>query len=291
MNWIFQGNQGLRAGWSALIFLAIFLALAVGGVALAEKFVPMDERHPVPPVPAIVREGIQLLAVFAATWVMSRIERRPVLSYGFLDRRRIVRLLSGLAVGVAAMSILVASLSRSGFLVFDGRVLYGLAAWKYAGLWGAAFLTGAFFEEGLLRGYLQFTLTRGLNFWLAAVILSVLFGAMHGSNSGESPIGLVSAGGAGLMFCLSLWLTRSLWWAVGVHAGWNWASACLYGVPDSGLVTVGHLYAMHPVGKPIWSGGATGPEGSAYGLVVEAAITLGIWTMWRRNLPLDSEGI
>src|ERR1700745_2783677 len=33
--------------------------------------------------------------------------------------------------------------------------------------------------------------------------------------------------GAGLLFCLSLWLTKSLYWAVGLHAGWDWSQSYL----------------------------------------------------------------
>jgi hypothetical protein len=35
-----------------------------------------------------------------------------------------------------------------------------------------------------------------------------------------------------------------------------------------------HLFATHPVGKPILSGGATGPEGSIFVLAILAIISL-----------------
>ncbi len=126
------------------------------------------------------------------------------------------------------------------------------------------FIFTGIFEESLLRGYLQYTLTRGMGFWWGALLMSVLFGAIHGSNKGESPVGLFSAGAAGLVFCLSLWYTGSLWWAIGFHATWDWAQTFFYGTPDSGMVARGHLMSEHPVGPLLWSGGPTGPEGSLY---------------------------
>ncbi|WP_390905453.1 CPBP family glutamic-type intramembrane protease [Occallatibacter riparius] len=39
------------------------------------------------------------------------------------------------------------------------------------------------------------------------------------NNVGESLLGLVVAGVGGLIFCLSLWYTQSLWCAIGFHAG------------------------------------------------------------------------
>src|SRR5260370_39366543 len=150
----------------------------------------------------------------------------------------------------------------------------------------------ALVEESLPRGYLQYTLARGLTgfykwafkslpsrafgFWTAALVLSVLFGLGHGSNPGESPIGLLSAGLAGLVFVLSLWRTGSLWWAIGFHTSWDWAQSFLYGVADSGTMIQFHLIGTHPVGKPLLSGGATGPEGSVFILPILALIAVTI---------------
>src|SRR5208282_1390693 len=102
----------------------------------------------------------------------------------------------------------------------------------------------------------------------------ILFGLGHGKNPGESPIGLLGAGLVSLVFCFSLWRTGSLWWAIGFHASWDWAQSFLYGVADSGWMAEHHLLATHPVGKPILSGGATGPEGSIFVLVILGLITL-----------------
>ena len=124
------------------------------------------------------------------------------------------------------------------------------------------------------------THANALGFWTAAVILSFFFGYGHRTNPGESPLGLLSAGVAGFLFCFSLWRTGSLWWAIGFHASWDWAQSFLYGVADSGLTSQGRLYATHVVGAPYLSGGLTGPEGSLFLLpvmlagVVIVAITL-----------------
>ena len=101
-----------------------------------------------------------------------------------------------------------------------------------------------------------------------------LFGLGRGSNPGESPIGLPSAGLASMVFCFSLWRTGSLWWAIGFHTSWDWGQSFLYGVADSGLMVQHHLLATHPVGKPVLSGGMTGPEGSVFIVAVLALATL-----------------
>ena len=142
-------------------------------------------------------------------------------------------------------------------------------------------------EESLLRGYLQFTLARGVGFWWAAVLLSVAFALSHIHNGGESPSGLVVVALGGLVFCLSLWYTKSLWWAIGFHAGWDWGQSYLYGTADSGLLLQGHLLTSHPSGNPRWSGGATGPEGSLLILPILIAMALGMWLWWGGARPED----
>jgi hypothetical protein len=282
-RWVLFARNGIRAGWSALLFVAIFAALMFVAQAAMRPFVHMDKQHPIAPLTGMAVEGVQFLLVVIATWAMARLERRSVLSYGYIADRRLLRFLSGVVAGIVALSALVALLRWKGLLVFDGRLLSGAAAWKFAALWGVVFVLVGFTEESLLRGYLQQTLTRSIGFWWAALLLSIAFGGIHKTNPGESPIGLLSAVGAGLLFSMGLRFTGSLWWVVGLHAGWDWAQSFLYGVADSGLTTQGHLFATHPMGDPLWSGGTTGPEGSIFIVPLLLLMALGIWLVWGRK--------
>jgi hypothetical protein len=228
--------------------------------------------------------GHSCVVVLVATAIMAKIEKLPVLSYGFMGERRLSRFVLGIAGGIAALSALVLALKMSGFLIFDGQALHGKSAWSYGLQWGLAFLLTGLFEESLLRGYLQFTLTRGIGFWWAALLLSLGFGATHLANHGESPIGILSVIVIGLVLCLILWLTKSLYWAVGLHTGWDWAQSYIYGVPNSGQVASGHLFATHPSGGLLWSGGPTGPEGSIYVIPTMALIAVGLWIAWSQSV-------
>lgn len=66
----------------------------------------------------------------------------------------------------------------------------------------------------------------------------------------------------GILFSYALWRTGSLWWGIGMHMTWDWSQSFLYGVPDSGLLSIGRLFQTHPTGNPLLSGGPAGPEGS-----------------------------
>lgn len=280
---IFIGKNGVRSGWCVLLFIVIYLILNALATSAIGHFVELGPQGPLPPSVVFLQECSDLLVIFVAVWIMSRIEGRPLVSFGYSGDYKVVRLISGAACGLLGLSCLVAILWKEHLVVFSGVSLTGSAVWEYALAWGCIALLVGVFEESLLRGYLQYTLARGIGFWWAALFLSVAFALWHLSNGGESPLGLVVVGIGGLVFCLSLWYTKSLWWAIGFHAGWDWGQSYLYGTPDSGLVTKGHLLASHPAGNPLWSGGATGPEGSLLILPVLMAMALGMWFWWSTN--------
>lgn len=302
---IFIGTDGLRAGWSLLIFILI-LGLSLQGFGfiankmhlLNPKGAPVGE---IPPSFSFYGEALPFLLIFFATWIMAKIEKRPNSVYGLGGPRALPNFLAGLAWGVTCLSLLVFTLWKTGLLVFDSRLLFGAVAFRYGLIWFLGFLMVGFLEEYLTRGYVLFTLTRGLGgiyswlfktryskalgFWTAASLLSVLFGLGHKQNPGESPVGVVAAGLVGLVFSLSLWRTGSLWWAIGFHAAWDWAQSFLYGVADSGLMVQHHFLGTHPSGDPLMSGGATGPEGSIFVLPVLALVScIVVFTLPRASL-------
>jgi membrane protease YdiL (CAAX protease family) len=278
---IFVGSQGLRIVWSVLLFVAIYQVLHMAFSAVLSHFFA-EPTGAIPVTPALLQESLELLAAFLATWIMARIENRGVLSYGYTGNHRLARMVCGMIWGFLCLSVLVGILWRMGWLVFDRPSLTGFAAWKYALAWGLLFLIVGVFEESLLRGYLQYTLSRGIGFWWAALLLSVVFALWHMSNNGESTLGLLEVGLSGLYFCLTLWYTKSLWWAIGFHAGWDWGQSYFYGTPDSGLVMQGHLLSSHPAGNPLWSGGTAGPEGSLLITPLVIVMAAGMWVWWGR---------
>lgn len=130
---------------------------------------------------------------------------------------------------------------------------------KGNGIWGVYIMAAL----GLIPClWLHVTRRPGNGFWQAAWVTSSLFGFVHTGNNGENWIGIFSAASIGAVFCVSIRVTGSAWWAIGCHAGWDWAQTYFYGVADSGLVAKGHLLTTSPAGSVFWSGGTDGPEGS-----------------------------
>jgi membrane protease YdiL (CAAX protease family) len=158
----------------------------------------------------------------------------------------------------------------------------GLLLWKVhgEGAWGAYMLA----VGGLLPCFvLQMKKAPSSGFWNAAWVTSFLFGAGHTGNNGENWIGIFAAGAIGFVFCVSVYVTGSAWWAIGCHAAWDWGETYFYGTADSGLVAKGHLLTTTPAGPAFWSGGADGPEGSVLVLAVIALLLLAVLAFYGRG--------
>ncbi|MGD0481867.1 MAG: CPBP family intramembrane glutamic endopeptidase [Terracidiphilus sp.] len=323
LRWIFIGPQGLRAGWSVLVFFILLRYLSEGvGTVLFSAHLIGGSADDFSPGPVFFGEAGGLLALLIAVAIVGLIEGRRISAYNLTGPRRPQHFFFGLAAGFLALSALVGALAAGGWLHFGPVALSGTAIFRFGLLWGCIFLIGACYEEGMCRCYLLFTLTRGINywwalgacgylcarlamrhhlggnawgvyaailiglfpcyvlyrkaaprsgFWCAAWVTSAYFGYMHVSNPGETWIGIFAAAFIGFVFCVSVRLTGSAWWAIGCHAGWDWAETYFYGTADSGLNPQGCYLTSSPAGNPLWSGGAVGPEGS---LLVLGAILL-----------------
>jgi hypothetical protein len=321
LSWVFVGPQGLRSGWSVVIFSALaFIFLAA--LEMMTASVRPAEMGGITAWSELLEKLLETAAVMGAAWLVARMEQRKLTDFNLAGSRRIIHFLSGLAAGFAALSALVGAMAWGGWLHFGPVALSGAQVFSYAALWGAVFLLTGFFEEGTFRCYLQFTLTRGLNFWWALGIISLLcldlllsasdnavrgvfaitllgllpclllhvkkapgsgfwqaawvtstlFGFIHTGNNGENRIGIFAAGAIGFVFCVSVRVTGSAWWAIGCHAAWDWAETYFYGTADSGLPAQGHFLTTNPSGAVMWSGGTDGPEGSL--LVIPAILLL-----------------
>ena len=310
---LFFGDDGLRAGWSLLLFILLAALLVFGLSALARQthllVAPAPHSHaPATSAFVAVGESIGCIAFLLAALLMSRIEQRPFARYGLTSRRLLPDLLTGLSFGLLFLSGLVALLYVTHHLAFDAVLLHGSQIPVNGLEWLWAFFLVGLQEEFVTRGYIQYTVSRGiagltraldptfgpshaLSFWITALIFSVgFFTAGHLVNPGETAAGIAAVGLAGITFAFSLWRTGSLWWAIGFHTAWDWAQSFLFGVPDSGTIVANRLLATHPLGPSFLSGGSAGPEGSVFVLPTFLLVCLVIHlTLPRRSYPLTSD--
>jgi hypothetical protein len=319
---VFIGPYGLRAGWSLLIYIsllasivftvravhdhnkaqahqaAVAAARAAGKPDSAANPPQHDPNAPLPAFDALEQEGIAFVAIFLVSLLMAAIERRRFTAYGLGGQSSLGRFFVGALWGFAVLSLLVATLRVFHLVSFDAQLDHGWSIFGYGGALLVGFLFVGLVEEYLFRGYLQFTLTRGLvglgnlisrphgrsiAFWIATLITSGLFFLAHTGNNGEDKVGLLLVFLAGVVFVLALWRTGSLWWGIGFHMAWDWSQSFLYGVPDSGLIVQGRLFATHAIGNPMLSGGSVGPEGSV--LCIPILLLVIVVLLFTRSSP------
>lgn len=285
---IFIGSHGTRAGWGVLTFVA-FLILLVAATYGLLRVLPLPHFESggsvaMTPFNKGVVDAVLLLIVVLATSIMAKLEHRKLADYGFGLRKAVARFFSGAGWGFFFINLLVFVLFELRLVAFEYHPAPLSTTIGYGAQWFISmFFVGAF-EEALFRGYLQWTLGRGITFWGASLLLATLFGAVHSLNPDESHVGVISAAMGGLVFSLSIWYTRSLWWAVGFHTAWNWGMTFFYGTPNSGLLAVGHFLSVKPRGMTIMSGGAVGPEGSIFMLPILLLVSLVIYLTCRVKL-------
>jgi len=272
---IFWNERELRAGWRLAIYFLCFGTLAAGGIYAAVLLhLPQVSRTDPTAGGLFAQEAILMFAAFAAAAILSLLEGRPFGAYGLPGAVAFgVRFWQGAIWGIAMIAGMILLIRLLGGFSFGGLALHGSKLWSYAAVWGLVFLCVGFLEEFLFRGYTQFTLASGIEFWPAATMLSAVFGAFHLGNTGEDKVGALSVFAIGMFFCLTLRRTGNLWFAVGLHASFDWGETFLFSVPNSGIVVSGHLLNSSFHG-PVWlTGGTVGPEGSVMAFVVVAAAT------------------
>lgn len=267
------------------------LALWLGLGILAFELLPADAGG----LQLVAGAGASLVAVLAASLVvMESLEGIPVAALGIpVDRLAPRELGHGFLLGAGLIGLAVAAMALTGSVAWRPTGSVGAGTWLRVTLeFGSFLLVAAFFEELLLRGYPLQALAERFGGVVAIGVTSVIFALFHAANPGlggellRGPsmaeiLPLVNLGLAGVVLGLAYWRTYSLWFATGVHFGWNWLMGFAADLPVSGLEpgTPGYELFNTPGfeavvrGPELWTGGAFGPEG---GLAVTVVSVLGI---------------
>jgi hypothetical protein len=263
-NPVLFNDRGLRAGWRLVLYflLLTILSFAINPIIRFFHPAPIDQQSPSQVLPP---ETINFFLVFGCAWIMSRIERRSLGDYGLPVTEAFgKKFWLGMLLGLAEISLLIGLISAFGGYTFGSLALSSKGIVGYGLLHLVFFTMVGFFEEFAFRGYTQFTLGDGIGFWPAALVLSLGFGAVHLHNPGEGPVGAASVALVGIFFAFTLYRTGNLWYAVGLHASFDWGETYLFSVANSGTFMQGHLSNSVLHGAKWLTGGAVGPEGSVF---------------------------
>lgn len=218
------------------------------------------------------------LAVFG--WVRW-VEKRSLASAGLCGEQRLKKFLTGLAVGIAMMGVIVTAIALSGgYRVADLAPAFASpAALGWIALLLAGFIVQASVEEFVFRGWLFSTVMRRWNTTAAFILSSVAFTFVHFSPRTPLLV-LVMTFVFAIFACAWVRRSNSIWGVMGWHVGWNWFGGTGFDVPITGLDTglPALVVKLVPVG-PAWLNGAgEGPEGSVFTLALLTAA--GLILLW-----------
>lgn len=277
----------LRSGWRVLLFIVIYWLLTIALSAIARLGFAVAFRilgHGLGGYAEnVVFRFILLLPALGAGYVCARIlEGLPWRALGLSFHTGWLRdLLIGSAVGIASLTVAAAVAAAGGGLTFRFSGRGALLQVGQTLIFSAMlFVLAALAEEALFRGYPLQTLTRAKLVWLAVLLTSVPFAAVHLRNPNVAAgFTFINTSLAGVWLAVAYLRTRSLWFPLGVHWAWNWALGSLYGLPVSGITDLAPYPLLHGVDLgPAWlTGGSYGIEGGLACTVTLMVSTLFIW--------------
>ena len=257
----------------AMVVALVLLGLTLWATQWALYYAlpgPFDANALDPNVEAVVRGLAGVGAVFAVYKLLivrlGREKRDDLPMAGALGDTAL-----GLGAGLAIFSVVVGVAAVLGvYRVFGWGTLEGWLPFFMAGGVFAGFV-----EEVIFRGILFRWIEEFAGSWAALAVSSLLFGLAHWANPGATAFSSIAiAIEAGILLGGAYMLTRSLWLAIGIHAGWNLTQGLLFDVSVSGVEVDGVVEAGMK-GPDLLTGGAFGLEASVIALVVATAA--GVW--------------
>jgi membrane protease YdiL (CAAX protease family) len=263
---------------SLLVVVAVVMVVeaAVGRIVTGLWQIP--SHAPWTPRLLLGREALYFAIVLSVTLLLGLMQGRSLAIYGFPLRYAFGGgFWEGAAWGLGSCAAIYAVLAAVGCYTVRGFAVRGAEAVRFAGLWALAMLAVAVYEELYFRGFPLFTLSCGLGFWPAAILLSLYFGGLHYlGKPNETLLDLVNVALIGLFFCFTVRRTGDVWFGIGWHFSFNYGSLAVFGSPnsgnDGGKPLAGRLLEGVFTGPDWLTGGPTGAQASVVTLAVVAAL-------------------
>lgn len=273
-----NSHKRLRSGWRLIVFVGLFLLQATISSTLIETvfviFNASPEKTMTRAMGFVLSSLVLLFAAVLIGWICAKgFENLPFRSLGWSFVSGWWRDLSfGILFGTVFLLLTAGIAALGGGLKFTFNQTANLNLIGNTVLLSAVvFAFGAAGEEALFRGYAVQTLTRARLSWLAILLTSIFFAAVHADNPNANVFGLINTVLAGVWFVAAYLKTRSLWFPFGMHWAWNWTMAAILGLPVSGITQL--------TPEPVWRSIDTGPvwlTGGHYGLEGGAACTISL---------------
>lgn len=288
MNKIFvnPATDRLRAGWRILIYVALLAGISAVGMIVVRTILGS--------LPKLSTLQFSILAITTtlAVYIARRfVDKKTFISLGLIwDKYALLDVLSGIVNSALLMTGVFFTMLWTGLIEFHGLT------WWTAGTPGAVsfsmtvlpvvlivvykFAIVAWHEELSFRGYFFQNLVEGMGLMWAIIVSSLAFGFVHAFNPGASILSSILIAVITPQLIYAYLKTGQLWLPMGLHLGWNFFQASVFGFSSSGQVSPS-LVSQSPLGPEWLSGGAFGAEGSIL-IIPFMALSLVLIHFWVR---------
>jgi membrane protease YdiL (CAAX protease family) len=237
-----------------VLFGAVFLAVEAAAAALPDAAAP------------IAGPALAAVALAAYAGLVRWLDHRRA-----DELARPVALTRSVPLGILMFAAVFTGIALLGGVrrVGAGSVSGALAV---AGVMAAA----AVAEELMFRAILFTLFERLMGTRWALAVSGLAFGLLHLVNPGATVWGAIAiAVEAGLMLGAVYAATRDIWWAIGLHFGWNLAEGGIFGTTVSGAAHGPDGLLRTVLAGPVaLTGGGFGPEASVVAIAVCAIPTV-----------------
>lgn len=242
-----------------LLFIVFIIICAIPFALLSQLgFMEMGAINPL--ISDILSEAAVAIVILSALLMVFKVYSRYNFSNIFIVRKHVITGFSkGTLIGFAIL------ITCSGLALLNGNVLFTIGKISLLSLLGYVilYILVGVFEEFMFRSFPLFVFSERYPMVLAILITSLFFGLAHIENDGFNWLAMLNITLAGILFAILVLLKRNIYWAVGIHFGWNFTQGVILGYNVSGTEAAGFLNAK-PIGPTYFSGGNFGIEGSVF---------------------------
>lgn len=266
-------NKFTIQGWVRILILILpymfsvmlftLIGSVIAGIPLTELENPKTSQQ----------ELVALFSIFLATsitlWFFIKfMDNEPFINLGFHFKNKLKDIYVGLFLGLIIMG--------GGYLVlFNSNEIFFLKI-NYNSIEFVIlickFITVAFIEEMLTRGYILRNLMYSFDKFKALLISSIIFSLLHGANPHMDWFTFLDLFLAGILLGITYIYTKNLWFPTALHFSWNFFQS-LFGFNVSGKDAYS-LIEFEIKENNIFNGGDFGFEGSIYSSVIQIILII-----------------
>lgn len=266
------------SGWLRVIIIILpyfivvglfqFIGLLITGADLQDRMADLNLSQDV------IITLLSLTGTVLLIWLFRKlVDKESFISIGLRFKGHGKDILWGVLLGLFIMGLGFGLLLLLGEIQVKGIVYHS----RNLLLSFALFIIVALNEELFVRGYVLNNLMMSVNKYLALLISSVAFAAMHIPNPHFSLITFFILVLSGIILGLSYLFTKNLWFPIALHFSWNFFQGTVFGFNVSGQDDYS-LIEQFRAEDNIINGGLFGFEGS---LLCIGMLILGTFIVWK----------